>query len=228
MSRTLVIGGSRGIGNNIIKEQLSLGKECVSISRNSSGIHDNLLQEFNVDVINGELPDIDNISSLVYCPGSIILKPFNQITEDDYKSDFEINVLGAVKCIKKYINILKSYDNASMVLFSTVAVNQGMPFHSSVSIAKAGVEGLSKTLAAEFAPKVRVNCIAPTLTKTDLASRILRNERIEENIANKHPLKRICEAEDISSMATFLISDKAKNMTGQILRVDAGMSTLKI
>ena len=97
-----------------------------------------------------------------------------------------------------------------------------------VSVAKAGVEGLSKTLAAEFAPKVRVNCIAPTLTKTDLASRILRNEKIEENIANKHPLKRICEAEDISSMATFLLSENAKSISGQILRVDAGMSTLKI
>ena len=228
MSRVLVIGGSRGIGNNIIKEQLSLGRECVSVSRNSSGIHDNNLQEFNVDVISGDLPDIDNINALVYCPGSIILKPFSQITEDDYKNDFEINVLGAVRCIKKYISIIKSHDNASMVLFSTVAVNQGMPFHSSVSVAKAGVEGLSKTLAAEFAPKVRVNCIAPTLTKTDLASRILRNEKIEENIANKHPLKRICESEDISSMATFLLSEKARSISGQILRVDAGMSTLKI
>ena len=136
--------------------------------------------------------------------------------------------MGAVRCIKKYISIIKSHDNALMVLFSTVALNQGMPFHSSVSVAKAGVEGLSKTLAAEFAPKVRVNCIAPTLTKTDLASRILRNEKIEENIANKHPLKRICEAEDISSMATFLLSEKAKSISGQILRVDAGMSTLKI
>tara|TARA_Y100000992_G_C21253529_1_gene487242 strand:+ start:375 stop:1061 length:687 start_codon:yes stop_codon:yes gene_type:complete len=228
MSRTLIIGGSRGIGNNIVKEQLSLGKDCVSISRNASGIHDNLLQEFNVDVTSGELPDIDNINSLVYCPGSIILKPFSQISEDDYKNDFEINVLSAIRCIKKYITVIKSFENASIILFSTVAVNQGMPFHSSVSVAKAGVEGLSKTLAAEFAPKVRVNCIAPTLTKTDLASRILRNERIEENIANKHPLKRICEAEDISSMASFLISEKAKNITGQILRVDAGMSTLKI
>ena len=144
MSRVLVIGGSRGIGNNVIKEQLANGDECVNISRNSSGISDNLLQEFNLDVTKDDLPDVD------------------------------------------------------------------------------------KTLAAEFAPKVRVNCVAPTLTKTDLASRILRNERIEENIANKHPLKRICEAQDISSMVTFLISEKSKNITGQILRVDAGMSTLKI
>lgn len=228
MSRVLVIGGSRGIGNNVIKEQLANGDECVNISRISSGISDNLLQEFNLDVTKDDLPDVDNIRSIVYCPGSIILKPFGQITEDDYKNDFEINVLGAVRCIKKYVNEIKTNENASIVLFSTVAVNQGMPFHSSVSVSKAGVEGLSKTLAAEFAPKVRVNCVAPTLTKTDLASRILRNERIEENIANKHPLKRICEAQDISSMVTFLISEKSKNITGQILRVDAGMSTLKI
>ena len=114
------------------------------------------------------------------------------------------------------------------VLFSTVAVSQGMPFHSSVSVAKAGIEGLTKSLAAELAPNIRVNCIAPTITRTDMAKRILRNEKIEENIANKHPLKKICEAKDISDMADFLISSRAKNITGQIMHVDGGMSTLKI
>ena len=103
-----------------------------------------------------------------------------------------------------------------------------MPFHSSVSVAKAGIEGLTKSLAAELAPSIRVNCIAPTITRTDMAQRILRNEKIEENIASKHPLKKICEAKDISDMADFLISHNAKNITGQIMHVDGGMSTLKI
>ena len=103
-----------------------------------------------------------------------------------------------------------------------------MPFHASVSVAKSGVEGLTKSLAAELAPTVRVNCIAPTITRTDMAQKILRNERIEENIASKHPLKQICEAEDISNMANFLISTKSNKITGQIIHVDSGMSTLKI
>ena len=124
----------------------------------------------------------------------------------------------------------KKLNNKAAVgtLFSTVAVSQGMPFHSSISTAKAGIEGLTKSLAAEFAPKVRVNCIAPTLTKTDLAKGILRNERIEENISEKHPLKKICEASDVSGMVNFLVSRDAKMVTGQIMRVDSGMSTLKI
>ena len=148
--------------------------------------------------------------------------------ERDFVNDFNINVLGAIKTVKTYLNNLKKGDDPSLLFFSTVAVGQGMPFHSSVSVAKAGIEGLTKSLAAELAPSIRVNCIAPTITRTDMAQRILRNEKIEENIANKHPLKKICEAKDISDMADFLISHNAKNITGQIMHVDGGMSTLKI
>ena len=137
-------------------------------------------------------------------------------------------MLGAIKTVKTYLNNLKKGDDPSLLFFSTVAVGQGMPFHSSVSVAKAGIEGLTKSLAAELAPSIRVNCIAPTITRTDMAQRILRNEKIEENIANKHPLKKICEVKDISDMADFLISHNAKNITGQIMHVDGGMSTLKI
>ena len=191
-------------------------------------INDDNLEHHLVDISSDSLPEINDIESLVFCPGSITLKPFLQLKDEDFLRDFEINVMNAIRCIRFYINELKKSDNPSITMFSTVAVSQGMPFHSSISTAKAGIEGLTKSLAAEFAPNVRVNCIAPTLTKTDLAKGILRNERIEENISEKHPLKKICEASDVSGMVNFLVSRDAKMVTGQIMSVDSGMSTLKI
>ena len=228
MRNILIIGGSRGIGNSILKHQLNLGNYCNNISRSSLEINNENYKEYQVDILKDELPEIDSIDSLVYCPGSITLKPFLQLKEEDFKNDFEINVLGAVKSIQKYLNTLKKGSNPSIVLFSTVAVAKGMAFHSSISSAKAAIEGITKSLAAEFAPTIRVNCIAPTITKTDLAKNILRNEKIEENISNNHPLKKICEPDDIAATANFLISKESNKITGQILRVDSGMSTLKI
>ena len=228
MKNILVIGGSKGIGREIVNSQLEKGNNCYNFSRTESGINNQNLIEEKIDILSDELPDIENIDSVIYCPGSINLKPILQLKEEDFLNDFNINVLGAIKTAKKYLNNLKKGDDPSLLFFSTVAVGQGMPFHSSVSVAKAGIEGLTKSLAAELAPSIRVNCIAPTITRTDMAQRILRNEKIEENIANKHPLKKICEAKDISDMADFLISSRAKNITGQIMHVDGGMSTLKI
>ena len=228
MKNIVVVGGSKGIGREIVNSQINLGNKCYNFSRSKLEIsHNNLVQE-KFDILNDDLPQVENIDALIYCPGSINLKPILQLREEDFINDFNINVLGAVKSVKSFLNTLKKGDNPSIVFFSTVAVNQGMPFHSSVSVAKAGIEGLTKSLAAELAPTIRVNCIAPTITRTDMAKRILRNEKIEENIANKHPLKKICEAKDISDMADFLISSRAKNITGQIMHVDGGMSTLKI
>ena len=228
MKNILVVGGSRGIGREIVNSQLEKGNNCYNFSRTESGINNQNLVEEKIDILSDDLPDIENIDSVIYCPGSINLKPILQLKEEDFINDFNINVLGAIKTVKTYLNNLKKGDDPSLLFFSTVAVGQGMPFHSSVSVAKAGIEGLTKSLAAELAPSIRVNCIAPTITRTDMAQRILRNEKIEENIANKHPLKKICEAKDISDMADFLISHNAKNITGQIMHVDGGMSTLKI
>jgi len=228
MKNILVIGGSKGIGREIVNSQLEKGNNCYNFSRTESGIYNQNLTEEKIDILSDDLPDIENIDSVIYCPGSINLKPILQLKEEDFVNDFNINVLGAIKTVKTYLNNLKKGDDPSLLFFSTVAVGQGMPFHSSVSVAKAGIEGLTKSLAAELAPSIRVNCIAPTITRTDMAQRILRNEKIEENIANKHPLKKICEAKDISDMADFLISHNAKNITGQIMHVDGGMSTLKI
>jgi len=228
MKNILVVGGSKGIGREIVNSQLEKGNNCYNFSRTESGINNQNLVEEKIDILSDDLPDIENIDSVIYCPGSINLKPILQLKEEDFVNDFNINVLGAIKTVKTYLNNLKKGDDPSLLFFSTVAVGQGMPFHSSVSVAKAGIEGLTKSLAAELAPSIRVNCIAPTITRTDMAQRILRNEKIEENIANKHPLKKICEAKDISDMADFLISHNAKNITGQIMHVDGGMSTLKI
>ena len=228
MKNILVVGGSKGIGREIVNSQLEKGNNCYNFSRTESGINNQNLTEEKIDILSDDLPDIENIDSVIYCPGSINLKPILQLKEEDFVNDFNINVLGAIKTVKTYLNNLKKGDDPSLLFFSTVAVGQGMPFHSSVSVAKAGIEGLTKSLAAELAPSIRVNCIAPTITRTDMAQRILRNEKIEENIANKHPLKKICEAKDISDMADFLISHNAKNITGQIMHVDGGMSTLKI
>ena len=228
MKNILVVGGSKGIGREIVNSQLEKGNNCYNFSRTESGINNQNLIEEKIDILSDDLPNIENIDSVIYCPGSINLKPILQLKEEDFVNDFNINVLGAIKTVKKYLNNLKKGNDPSLLFFSTVAVGQGMPFHSSVSVAKAGIEGLTKSLAAELAPSIRVNCIAPTITRTDMAQRILRNEKIEENIANKHPLKKICEAKDISDMADFLVSHNAKNITGQIMHVDGGMSTLKI
>jgi len=228
MKNIIVIGGSKGIGREIVNSQIEKGNKCYNLSRSESGINNPNLIEEKIDILNDNLPDIENIDTVIYCPGSINLKPILQLKEEDFINDFNINVLGAIKTVKKYLNNLKKGNDPSLLFFSTVAVCQGMPFHSSVSVAKAGIEGLTKSLAAELAPNIRVNCIAPTITRTDMAQRILRNEKIEENIANKHPLKKICEAKDISDMADFLISSSAKSITGQIMHVDGGMSTLKI
>jgi len=136
--------------------------------------------------------------------------------------------MGAIKSIKQYLKALKKNNGGSIVLFSTVAVAQGMPFHSSVAVSKAGVEALTKSLAAELAPQIRVNCVAPSITDTPLASGILRNEKSREKLIQRHPLKKILEAEDVAHMVSFLTSDKSGGITGQVMAVDAGLSSLRI
>jgi len=226
MENILIVGGSRGIGASVLKQNLDR-YNCINISRTEPEIDHSRLQTYACDVLTDELPDISELSGLVYCPGSINLKPITSLKEEDFINDFSINVLGAVRVIKKYHKVLKEDEGASIVFFSTVAVSQGMPFHSSVSAAKAGVEGLVRSLAAEFAPKIRVNCIAPSITETPLASAILRSEKSRERISENHPLKRILEAEEVASLASYLISPAGKGITGQVIGIDGGMSTLR-
>lgn len=225
MRKHIIIGGSKGIGKEIIAH-LPKEDEIINISRtNWEGDHKNVTNH-NLDILKDELPDIEGAYSLIYCPGSINLKPIGSLKEDDFRSDFEINVIGAVRAIKKYHRELKR-SKGNIVLFSTVASKIGMPFHASVAAAKSGVEGLSKSLAAELAPDVRVNCIAPTITNTELASHLLRNEKAKESTAERHPLKRFLEPKEIASMAVYLTSDIANGITGQVICIDAGIGSVK-
>lgn len=227
MKNVVIIGGSKGIGKAIID---SLVETCTitNISRTKSSLSHNNLTHVSSDILSGELPEIEAIDTLIYCPGSINLKPISRLKLDDFRDDFEINVIGAVKAIQKYLPKLKEGTNPSIVLFSTVAVKLGMPFHASVAAAKAGVEGLAKSLGAELAPTIRVNAIAPTVTDTDLASKLLRNDRMIENIKERHPLKKYLEPTEVADMATFLISDKAKSISGQVFELDCGIVSFKI
>ncbi|MBT8233753.1 MAG: SDR family oxidoreductase [Saprospiraceae bacterium] len=227
MKNLLVIGGSKGIGNALLKSAVN-EYNCTNISRsNPDWTHTNL-NSYSLDITSDSLPELGNVDSIVYCPGSITLKPINSLTDQNFIDDFNINVLGAVRVIKKYLKQLKRGESPSVVLFSTVAVNQGMPFHSSIAVAKAGVEALTKSLAAELAPTIRINCIAPSITDTSLSAGILRSDKQRDSLSQKHPLKKILTPEEIAATALFLLSDKSSGITGQVIGVDAGLSTLKI
>ncbi|NRA92360.1 MAG: SDR family oxidoreductase [Psychroserpens sp.] len=227
MKTYIVIGGSRGIGNAITAQLLEHHK-VINISRTEPQQSHPNLEHFSCDILTDELPEIDAADGLVYCPGSINLKPINRFDLDEFRQDYEINVIGAVKAIQKYLKILKNGTNPSVVLFSTVAAKLGMPFHASVAAAKSGVEGLVKSLGAELATTLRINAIAPTVTNTDLASKLLRNDKMIENITERHPMKKFLQPEDVAEMATFLLSDKSSSISGQIFELDCGIVSFKI
>lgn len=217
----LIVGGTSGIGlalTNLLKEKKH---SVITASRTGDIVYD-----AKVDVLDlSKLPPV--LDGFVYCPGSINLKPFHRLSEQDFLDDFTINVLGAVKTIQTILPLLKNSSQASIVLFSTVAVNQGMSFHTSVAASKGAVEGLTRSLAAEFAPKIRVNCIAPSLTDTPLAAKLVGNSEKRKVAADRHPLKQIGTADDIAELAYFLLSDQSKWMSGQVLGLDGGMSSLR-
>jgi 3-oxoacyl-[acyl-carrier protein] reductase len=227
MKNIVIIGGSKGIGNAILLQQLETNL-VYNISRNAPEITHPNLKHFSVDVLKDTLPEIENIDTLIYCPGSINLKPIGSLSIDDFRNDFEINVIGAVKAIQKYLPVLKKGTNPSIILFSTVAAKLGMPFHASIATAKAGVEGLVKSLGAELASVVRINAIAPTITETSLSANILRNDRMKENMVERHPMKGYLKPEEVANMANFLISENAKSISGQIFEMDYGIVTFKI
>lgn len=227
MKNIVIIGGSKGIGNAILLQQLENNK-VYNLSRNVPNVTHPNLQHYPVDILQDSLPDIENIDTLIYCPGSINLKPIGSLNIDDFRTDFEINVIGAVKAIQKYLPALKKGNNPSIILFSTVAAKLGMPFHASIATAKAGVEGLVKSLGAELASVVRINAIAPTITETTLAAGILRNDRMKENMVERHPMKGYLKPEEVAGMANYLISDQARSISGQVFEMDYGIVSFKI
>ena len=172
MKTYIVVGGSKGIGNAIVQNLLQ-NNNVINISRTQPKYTHNNLTHYDCDILTDELPEIESADGLVYCPGSINLKPIKRLSLEDFRNDYEINVIGAVKSIQQYIKALKNGDDPSIVLFSTVAAKLGMPFHASIAAAKSGVEGLVKSLGAEMATSLRINAIAPTVTNTELASNIL-------------------------------------------------------
>ena len=169
-----------------------------------------------------------SIDGLVYFPGTINLKPFNRINEADFLKDYQINSLGAVAFVQAYLNQLKNSTSASLVFISTVAVSTGMPFHSSISMAKGAIEGLTRSLAAEFAPGIRVNCIAPSLMNTPLGEKFINSPEKLEASQKRNPLKKVGEAIDLANAIDFLLSEKSSWITGQIIAVDGGMNTIKL
>ncbi len=231
MQTFLIIGASSGIGQTLARQLAAEGHSVIATyfkNQPSTEIPNIQFQYLNVleeQVSMDFLPD--EITGIVYCPGSINLRPFERIKTADFESDYKLQVIGAIKVLQASLPKLKKSANASIVLFSTVAVQTGMPYHSQVSVSKAAIEGLTKALAAEYAPHIRVNCIAPSLTDTPLAAALLNTTQKKEANALRHPLKRIGSTEDIANMASFLLSEKAGWITGQIVRVDGGMSTLK-
>lgn len=220
----VIIGGNSGIGKSLVARLKDLGTNVISYSRSQEG-------ENHLDVSSDfdglkNLPEV--IDGLVYCPGTINLKPFHRFSITDFQNDYNINVLGAVRVLQASLKGLKRSNTSSVVLFSTVAVGVGLGFHSSISSAKGAVEGLAKSLAAEWAPnKIRVNVIAPSLTDTPLANQLLSSEEKKEASNKRHPLGRYGTPEDIASAAMYLLSDDASWMTGQVLHLDGGMSAIR-
>lgn len=231
MNNCLLVGASSGIGQELAKQIAESGNQVIAtFHKHEPELTTSNIQFHHLNVLEDNisldfLPD--QLDGFVYCPGSINLRPFERIKPSDFESDFKLQVIGAIKLLQLVLPRLKKSTNASIVLFSTIAVQTGLAFHTQVSTSKGAIEGLTRALAAEYAPHIRVNCIAPSLTDTPLASNLLNNNEKREAYALRHPLKRIGTAEDVANMAAFLLSEKASWITGQILHIDGGMSTLK-
>ncbi len=227
MKTILIIGGSKGIGNALLNILVETCK-VINISRTTPEISHENLTNYNIDVTEDELPVLDTIDGIVYCPGSINLKPFSRLKIEDFEQDFKINVLSAVKVIQFYLKNLLASESPSVVLFSTVASKMGMPYHASVAASKSAVEGLTMTLAAEYATKIRFNAIAPTVTNTTLAEKLLRNDKMIESIKERHPYKNFLQPEEVAHLAEYLLSNKSSAISGQVFPIDSGIVTVKL
>jgi len=228
----LIVGASSGIGAATAKRLTAENLSVVAMCRHKGALDELPNAQFmECDVLNmsQELPPIEGpLAGLVYLPGTINLKPFTRLTVDDFRTDFEVNCLGATRVIQHVLPNLKKEPPSSIVLMSTVAVAQGLPYHASISAAKGANEGLMRALAAEFAPDIRVNAVAPSLTDTPLAKHLLDDEKKKEHAALRHPLKGVGAPEDLAEAIAYLLSPRARWVTGQVLHVDGGYSTLKM
>ncbi|MFM6948630.1 MAG: SDR family NAD(P)-dependent oxidoreductase [Aquirufa sp.] len=230
MGKFVIVGASKGIGYSLAKTLLDKGHEVFNFSREASNLHG--VSNFSWDASHDSLDIFSQLSGpidgFVYCPGSINLKPFHRLSISDFESDFNINVLGAIKSIQAILPLLKQSESSSIVLFSTVAVQTGMGFHASIASSKGAIEGLTKSLAAELSNyKIRVNAIAPSLTQTPLSQNLLNSPEKIEAGGKRHPLGRVGVAEDVSNLAAFLLQKENSWITGQIIGVDGGIGSLR-
>lgn len=229
LKNILLIGASSGIGKSLASNLSKNGNQVFGTYHQTPVDPAENQHMIQYDARDSSLDASflpDTLDGLVYCPGSIHLKPFARIKAEEFLSDYSLQVVGAIKVIQQVLPKLKASGTASIVLFSTIAAQKGFNFHSQVAASKGAIEGLTRSLAAEFAPAIRVNAIAPSITDTPLAAKLLASQEKKEANALRHPLKRIGSPEDIAAMASFLLSDHASWMTGQILHVDGGMSSI--
>ena len=240
MKKYIVIGGSSGIGFSIVNQLLNDGHTIGVLSRSQKELPDceNMYWSQWDSTLENTIEDafdnlnlhgiFDSIDGLVYCPGTVNLKSFNRITTAEFANDYNVNVIGAIRAIQFFLPHLKKSTNPSIVLFSTVAVQTGMLFHTLISTSKGAVEGLTRSLAADLSPNIRVNCIAPSLTKTPLTEKLTSTEEKIQSSSKRHPLGKIGEPHNISDAAVFLLSEKSSWITGQIIHVDGGLSNIKL
>lgn len=220
-----------GASSAIAKEtQISLsskGHKVIGISTKSAeSAYDDFYEIENYDF--GNFPSIEGeIDGLVYFPGTINLKPFARLTKEDFKKDYEINASGAVAFVQAYLGNLKKAENASIVFISSVAVGTGLPFHASIAMAKGAIEGLTRSLAAELAPSIRVNCIAPSLVNTPLGNKFINTPEKIEQMQKRNPLRKIGEPKDIANAVSFLLTEESAWVSGQIIAIDGGMNSIK-
>ena len=227
----LIVGGTSGIGAALLESLIERGHQVTQLSRHpelapdhpqvTSRAWDASKEPFPADC----LPAV--LDGLAYCPGTIRLRPFERLTEHEWREDLDLNLLGAVRAIQGSLKALRQAQTAGILLFSSVAAGTGMPYHTAVAAAKGAVEGLTRALAAELAPKIRVNAIAPTITATPLAERLLASPEKRAAAAERHPLKVIGEPTDLARAGVWLLDD-ARLTTGQILHLDAGISSLRL
>ncbi len=230
MKNILFIGGSYGIGLEATK-LLAKDTNLIIASRTSEELEGLDVKHIAFDASKDDITELDlpdTLDGLVYFPGSINLKPFKLLSMENFEEEMNLNFFSLVKVVQGLLPKLKNSDQASLVFFSTVAAKVGMPFHTSISAAKGAIEGFAKSLAAEYVPSLRVNVIAPSLTDTQLSKKLLSNDTKREKMGERHPLKRVGTPKDIANAVDFLLSDKSSWMTGQIIGIDGGLSSLNI